>query len=250
MPWPLPESDDELLRLAKGYPYRAPGRTYVYTSEAIIPIDAVEPQEFDRRVPVIAHGSNRSPQQLERKFGTWPTEASRIPVTRAWLTDYDVVYSAHVTRYGSVAANLQYAPGARVELYVTWLDETQVERMHATELGSETYHYGRLTAVELSVEGHPDGVLDRAMVYLSRRGCLAHEGRPVALAASDGEGRHPTMVQQEALAFVRDRFRPGRGLDDHILETIREPAKRQALIEEMTDQAVAPRVPHFERELG
>ena len=57
-------------------------------------------------------------------------------------------------------------------------------------------------------------------------------------------------MQEEALAFVRDRFRPGRGLDDHILETIREPAKRRALIEEMTDQAVAPRVPHFERELG
>ncbi len=249
MPWPLPESDDELLRLAKGYPFHAPGRSYFYTSEAVMPLETSDGRDFEGRVPVIAHGSNRSPQQLERKFGTWPVEASRIPVTRAWLANYDVVYSAHVTRYGSVAANLQHAPGARVELYVTWLDETQVERMHATELGSETYHYGRLTAVELSVEGHPDGILDWAMVYLSRRGCLAQEGRPVALAASDGEGRHPTMAQEEALAFVRDRFRPGRGLDEHILETIREPVKRQALIEEMTIQAVAPRVPNFEREL-
>jgi hypothetical protein len=87
------------------------------------------------------------------------------------------------------------------------------------------------------------------MVYVSRRGCLADDGRPVALAASAGEGRHPAMAQEEALAFVRDRFRPGRSLDAHILETIREPSKREVLIEEMMARAVAPQVPHFEKEL-
>ena len=77
----------------------------------------------------------------------------------------------------------------------------------------------------------------------------ADDGRPVALAASAGEGRHPAMAQEEALAFVRDRFRPGRSLDAHILETIREPSKREVLIEEMMARAVAPQVPHFEKEL-
>lgn len=249
MPWPLPETDDELLQLAKGYPYRTPGRSYLYTSEAVGSLDAADGREFVARVPVIAHGSNRSPQQLARKFGSWSAAESRIPVTRGWLADYDVVYSAHVTRYGSVAANLQHSPGARVELYVTWLDAAQVRRMHDTELGSETYHYGRLTGIRLAVEGHPEGELGQAMVYVSRRGCLADDGRPVALAASAGEGRHPAMAQQEALTFVRDRFRPGRSLDAHILETIREPSKREVLIEEMMARAVAPQVPHFEKEL-
>ena len=64
MPWPVPESDDELLRLAKGYPYSTPGRSYLYNSEAITPLDAANPHDFDGRMPVIAHGSNRSPQRL------------------------------------------------------------------------------------------------------------------------------------------------------------------------------------------
>ena len=38
MPWTLPETDDALLRLAKGYPYAAPAGSYLYrdgTSEAL-----------------------------------------------------------------------------------------------------------------------------------------------------------------------------------------------------------------------
>ena len=68
---------------------------------------------FADRLPVIGHGSNRSPEQLRRKFGA----RAEIPVSRAWLSDYDVVYSAHVTQYGSIAANLQHTPGARAEVY-------------------------------------------------------------------------------------------------------------------------------------
>ena len=77
-------------------------------------------------MPVIAHGSNRSPDQLRRKFDYLSGAASEIPVTRARLRDHDVVYSAHVTQYGSMAANLQYLPGVEVEIFVTWLTPPQL----------------------------------------------------------------------------------------------------------------------------
>ena len=247
MPWPLPESDDELLKLAKGYPYATPGHSYIYRADAIMPLDGTRGDVFEGRTPVIAHGSNRSPQQLQRKFGDWPVAESEIPVSRAWLRDYDVVYSAHVTRYGAIATNLQKRHGTRVELYVTWLDERQLSRMHETEIGSEIYEYGRLSGIDLALEEGPSSLIDEATTYLSRRGCLAREARPIALAASAGDGRHPVMAQEEVLSYVRDRFRPDRPLDAHILETIRNASSRQELIEEMMTVAVPPHAPHFEK---
>src|SRR3546814_11083724 len=86
------------------------------------------------RVPVIAHGSNRAPEQLHRKFGHLAGAASAIPVTRTWPGDHDVVYSAHVPRYGSLSATLHRAPGTRVQVYVTWLTHTQPPPMPETEI--------------------------------------------------------------------------------------------------------------------
>lgn len=169
MPWALPQSDDERLALAKGYPFDTPGWSYLFRDGAAQPLETgvVSAALFSGRTPVIGHGSNRSPVQLRRKYG----REAIIPVSRAWLGDYDVVYSAHVTQYGSIAANLRHTPGARVEIFVTWLDAPQLLRMHETELGGENYHYGRMEGVELTLEVGPDAVLTEVYVYLSTRGC-------------------------------------------------------------------------------
>ena len=99
MPWPLPTSETELLALAKSYPFAAPTQSYLFRNGAAAPSDPAlsAPDCYDGRTAVIAHGSNRSPDQLLRKFGA----SAEIPVTRAWLADYDVVFSAHVIGYGS-----------------------------------------------------------------------------------------------------------------------------------------------------
>ncbi len=119
MSWSLPERDEERLALAKSYPFPTPGGSYLFRAGAARPLAPGSAQAalFADRRPVIGHGSNPSPEQLPRKFG----ERAEIPVSRAWLSDYDVVYSAHVTHYGSIAANLQHTPGARAEVYVNWL---------------------------------------------------------------------------------------------------------------------------------
>ena len=149
MPWELPESKARLLDLARGYPYCRPEACYLFNAGEAKPLPDSVPLSnlFVGRTPVIAHGSNRSPRQLARKFG----ETAEIPVSRAWLTDYDVVYSAHMTRYGAIAANLCHAPGTRVEVWITWLDEAQLRRMHETELGAEIYRYGLLEGVAIAL---------------------------------------------------------------------------------------------------
>lgn len=55
-------------------------------------------------VPVLAIGSNGSPQQLARKFpaSRFP-DGVLIPVVRAVLEDFDVVYAPLLAAYGAVA---------------------------------------------------------------------------------------------------------------------------------------------------
>ncbi len=245
MSWPLPESPAARLALAKAYPFPAPGRSYLFRNGAAQPLesDASQAALFAGRLPVIGHGSNRSPEQLHRKFGAH----AEIPVSRAWLRDYDVVYSAHVSQYGSIAANLQHSPGTVAEVYVTWLTGDQLGRMHETELGGENYYYGRLNGVSLELEAGPQAALEGAKVYLSTRGCLAQDGKPLGLAAVASKDRpHGALDQVGALDLVRARYRPERGLDHHILETIRDPAGRKTLIAEMQAQALPAEAPHFE----
>jgi len=243
--WPLPETPAERLALAKSYPFPSPGRSYLFRDGVARPLASGISRAalFAERQPVIGHGSNRSPEQLRRKFGA----GVEIPVSRAWLRDYDVVYSAHVTQYGSIAANLQHTPGAVAEVYVTWLAEDQLGRMHETELGGENYYYGRLSGVSLGLEAGPVAALTDAKVYLSTRGCLARDDQPLGLAAVASKGRpHGTLDQEGALDLVRDRHRPERELDHHILETIRDPKGRKALVAEMMADALPAEAPHFE----
>jgi hypothetical protein len=239
VPWKLPESDRDLLALAKSYPYPAPDASYLFADGEAGPIQGAD---FAGRVPVLAHGSNRSPAQLKRKFGT----AARIPVSYGWLADYDVVYSAHITQYGAVASTLQHRPGTRVRLAITWLDQAQLVRMHETE-GPSNYAFGRLAGIELRVEHGPLAEYAEAFVYLGRNGCLDLEAAPVGLAAVTAEGRgHRAHHQEEALDLVRLRHRPQSTLDQMILEAVRHPDRRLALTAEMKARAIPAAAPHFE----
>ena len=244
MPWSLPKDEAALLALAKAYPFGLFPESYLLRGGQAVALRTL-PAAADRfagRVPVIAHGSNRSPAQLARKFGA----AAEIPMSRAWLHDHDVVYSAHVTRYGSIAANVQHAPGVVVEVFVSWLDDRQLRRMHETELGGEVYVYGRMAGIELELEAGPTRRLSEAFVYVSRRGCLALDGRPVALAEVTARQRgHAALPQVQAQDLVRARHGGDISLDALILRAIRDPAFRRALIGAMGEGAVPTAAPHF-----
>ena len=242
MPWPLPEAPEDRLALAKGYPFAAPSGCFLFDAGEIRPIDDVD---FGARRPVLAHGSNRAPAQLARKFGRSTGEDRRVPVTRAWLSDYDVVYAAHITRYGAVSSTLQHAPGCEAALAVTWLTEGQLRRMHETE-GAGGYAYGRLTAVAVRLESGPSGQLDAVELYLGRHGCLAVEGAAVGLAAVPSRNRrHRALHQEEVQTWLRDRHRPDQHLDEMILRHVDDPEARRRLAARLRAEAIASATPHF-----
>ncbi len=87
-----------------------------------------------RRRPVIGYGSNAAVSALTRKYvAPGVPEPAVIPVTRAWLSDYDGVWSPHLAFNGAMPATIVPPPGTVVEVWITWLDDLELRRMNQTE---------------------------------------------------------------------------------------------------------------------
>ena len=230
-----PDTSDRqaALERARGYPYAIPDRSYHWRGGRV---HAFDPEKTAGRTAVLAVGSNQSPEQLTRKFGhihDW-----EIPVQRCGLAGFDVVYSAHIARYGSVPAMLQSAPGTTVTLFVNWLDDVQLTAMHETELSHGNYHYGRLDGIELDLEG--GAALTSVHGYFSRRGHVLHEGDGVALAKVPAQNRRrPARDTAQMLAHIHERFGPAHGLDDFVLRLIEDDGFRLDVIAELMSDAAA-----------
>lgn len=185
-----------MIARARDYPYGAPAGSYTYHRGAAHEFD---PDMRRGRTPVLAYGSNRAPEQLDRKFGHAPE--TLIPVETAVLEDFDVVFAAGFTRYGAVPAMLQHAPDVAVEIAVTWLDDAELLHMHGTETGAANYHYAALHDVCLRLD--TGEVLETAYTYVGTRGHFTHDGGPVPLKAVKGKGRrHTPLTTSEMLALL------------------------------------------------
>ena len=243
--WRLPDTATARLRLALGYPYPAPDASYVFHDGDV---HAFDPALLDGRTPVLAHGSNRAPAQLARKFANFPKPDSTIPVSYVWLRDYDVVYSAHVTSYGAVASTLQHAPGCRARVALTWLDDAQLARMHETE---GNYSFGVLDGVRAAPEVEDVDLSHRIAMYLSNHGHLADEspdgGRhPVGLSAVRAEPRpHGARTQGQVLETLRRRLAPERGFEGFVLGIVHDDGFRRAVNAALAEHAGPTHVPHF-----
>jgi len=225
------EAFARLLDRARAYPYAIPRHSYVYRDAGPAPFDAALTRQ---RTPVLAIGSNQSPDRLAQKFGH---DASHvIPVQRARLDDFDVVYSAHVASYGAIPAMLQVSPGTRVTVAVTWLDDAQLEIMHASEIAAANYGFAALEDVRVHLDG--GGVEERAFAYVSSRGHLAHGGAPVALAAIACERRcYPAMTTAEVLERVRERVAPDLDADTFVHRLVDDPEYRAEVTQRIAEDA-------------
>ena len=182
-----------LLAIAKGYPYEAPSHSFIFRDgrddgwpdESDGPA-LVERWRSEGRVPVLAYGANRSASALARKFDGWPA-GTTIPVTQAWLNDHDIVYSAHLSRYGSAPAKIERIDGVRVEVGVIWLTAQQLDRMHETE-GKDNYRFDKLHRLDLTLQALDVG-LDRLFAYVGRRPNLHINGQPIPIAAVRADTR-------------------------------------------------------------
>ena len=142
----------EILR-AFLYPYDAPDYDFLFADGTVRQMVA---GDIDRltagRTPVLAVGSNRAPVQLARKFAPPHHHEEPVPVTFGWMTDQDIVYSAHMAGYGALPATLASSPGTTVRVAVTWLTPTQLSHMHSTESVPDHYKYCQLDGTKITLD--------------------------------------------------------------------------------------------------
>lgn len=219
-----PPAPMEPLERALSYPYEAPPHSYLFRGGIAAPA-IIGAKERAGRIPVLACGSNRAPAQLKRKFGVAPDVP--IPVERVFLGDFDSVYAAHISGYGAIAATLQHCPGCRVELFITWLSEDLMPRMHATEGRGAFYDYVRLDGVSLTSESGER--FDRAYAYSFRGGCLNLGGSPASVAAVPAEGRRfRALSEAEVQAEAQAKLGEAGPLADFVLAAVHDQAVRLA----------------------
>jgi hypothetical protein len=161
------------------------------------------------REPILAYGSNPAPATLLRKFGASGTV---VPVLRAKLDHFDVVFSSHFGPFGSIPATLQASAGTTTEIFITYLTTEQATKMDATE---PNYHFVELGDVSVTFEN--DWKLDRCYSYITRHGILAVDGQEYALADVRASNRaFPAKTEREILEIVRERYWPDEDFDGFV----------------------------------
>jgi hypothetical protein len=204
------DEPSEVVQRALGYPYAIPERSFVQVGEkALTPGEVAV--DLSQRTAVLAYGANAAPEALARKLAG---NTEPLPLLRATLTGFDVVYSAHISPYGSVPATLRRSPGTEVDVFVAHLTAEQLRLISATEPNYE------LAALEGGCcRCEEAGVPDELLVFESRHGCLRIDGSEVALAAVGGRGRaFPEMDQRQLLDRLRTALRPDTDLEEFAAE--------------------------------
>ncbi|HEY5332761.1 MAG TPA: hypothetical protein VIJ21_04375 [Solirubrobacterales bacterium] len=206
---------DELVRRALAYPYDPPAGSFVQFGDRTLP---VPPEEIDvgGRRALLAYGANASPEALTRKLAALRPEP--IPVLRVSLRGWDVVYSAHVTRYGAVPAAVVASPGTAASVHLVFPNDDQLAALAATE--GQNYRLEQLVdfTAELEIGGEGPREVD---AFISVHGPLLLDGSPVALTAIPARDRaFPELTTPEMIDRVRDTIHPELSLREFVLHHV------------------------------
>lgn len=221
-------SNDAVISRAIDYPYPRPCKSFIFHNGEVLDV----PKDYkvdDRLTPVLAIGSNMSPEQLRRKY-TYPVT---IPVLYVTVHNVDVVYGALVAYYGSVGASIIASWGTRVELAVTFLDQDTLARMHKTETG---YAFCKLRQDLAPIKWH-DNVTVKSDVfcYVGSAGTLTIGGAPVALSAIPACRRRFRSLSQEDIqkALIEMTGFVGESVEQFILNNVADTQRRKAIVNHM-----------------
>ena len=203
---------EAIVERALSYPFDPPLDSYVLDGREPRP---VRPDDVTNdRHPVLAYGSNSSTRALLRKFAG----DLHLPVLSGTLEGFDVVYSSHLSAYGSVPVTLHHAPGTRVETFVTLVTDEQLVRLAETEFN---YAIRRLDGTRFAGE-HIE--VDAPIAFVSRHGALGIEGEPIRLV---------DRPQHDMLDRVRAHLAPEEELPDFIVRNVRDPERAVAFTAEL-----------------
>jgi hypothetical protein len=189
-----------ILKRALAYPFGTPERSYLYRDSEAHELPPGGP-DLAGRTPLLSYGANSAPEALAWKLASLPGQ--ELPVLRAELEDFDVVYSAHISPYGAVPATLIESPGTVAPVFVLHPTPEQHALLTATELNYDMVKANGIAA------------------YRSKHGCLSLDGAYVALAAVRSIGRTlPELDQLAVLERVRAQLRPEMSLREFVLDCV------------------------------
>ncbi len=227
------------IRHACSYPFARPACSYLFYKGGMHPL----PLDFDRgRIPVVASGSNAAPRRLAAKF---VDEDGTIPVTRAVLHGFTVVFAGHFTAYGAIPATLAPSPKASTNVWITWLTQQQLDIMHRSEGViscreiEQRYDYVELTGIDL----HPQHLkfVAEAGAYLSRR-MLAIEGEPIRFAEIYSRNcQLRALNQRSTLRLVHQRLDPKVSFSMFMARVLSHAEQRQILFQQLTPDTILRR---------
>ncbi len=226
----------ERIERALEYPYPIPEDSYVVADGTATPVSLDAMADYrDGRTAVLAVGSNQSPQQIARKYQG--AEWGAIPCEKCRLDDFDTVFSAHIAAYGSIAAALHPSRGTRVSLFVNWLTDKQLDRMHETELGHGNYVFARMDDIYLKTS---NGLtLDSVHFYRGNGGAYAPTGIPVPLGEVRAVNRvWPSQLQNQIQATVHQATDAHITFDQFIISSIEDTQQRHARRDAMRRTAI------------
>ncbi len=223
---------NSILKRARDYPYWAPKSSYTWDSSA----EPNNVRPFDPNLvlncwPVLAVGSNRSPEQLSRKFEG--INVGPIAVQYGRITDFDVVYAAHISAYGAVPAMLQREQGVQAKIAVTWLSDEQLKIMHRTE---GNYHFGEIEHVQLVLE-HGESI-ESAYFYVGKHGSLNMNNQAIGVKDIAALNRpYVSANSAEILETLRERLGASEDPDNFILRLVNDDHYRGAIISILASKA-------------
>ncbi|MGH2906405.1 MAG: hypothetical protein ACRDKI_06495 [Solirubrobacterales bacterium] len=178
---------------ALGYPWERPARSYRLIEGAVEPLEEMSP--LAGRFPLLAYGSNASPEGLGRKLAALPAQQQRVDVVLGRLHDFDVGASAHAAVYGALPATIFASPGCAVDCAVLLVSAEQLTAIAWPEI---SYAFGALSGARFETELGELGA-GELFAFASRRGAIAPEGAPVAMAAVSAHGRSADAWSQREL---------------------------------------------------
>lgn len=131
------------------------------------------------RYPIVAFGSNASPSQLERKYLQHGI-SSVIPVIRGRISGVEIVYSSHISSYGSIPATAITCDGAKSDIHVTFIDEMQLQILDQSE---PNYYRMQVDSRELALQLESGEILSKYYIYVSKHGYLGFDDQTYRLSA-------------------------------------------------------------------
>lgn len=238
-------SDADIIARARDYPYEQSPTSYVWDGSHTVPLaDTALPDDMDARTPVLALGGNASPSVFANAF---PGQV--VPVLRAALKDFDLVYMARFETHGAMPAMLAPSPGTVATVFVAFLSPEQGDWLTGVELGLKDDHgrfftYGELQNIDLDIEGL--GRRDRVFTYRSAVPAMGHDGAICAYTELPAQNRQfPDFTHPRVLEAVRERQASDLSFDEFLLALVKDDALRARCTAALRANAVAVDLPGY-----